>query len=394
LSKTGNWHLVAPDWAALDTVWKNPLPFVLWPVCGKPLLAYWLDEALRREAETITICATDRPHLIRRWLDLGDYWSKKIPVVTGEPPPGGEVHRMDALPGAFPPANVGEGQRLLEHWFSLHRGALAARKGSALLIDREISPGIWAAPGAVIDPSTKLAPPCWIGPRTRIGRGCKLGPDVFVGSRAVIDDDVEVSEAVVCEDTYIGRHTRLEQSVAQGGLLINWKLGVALNIVDDFILAGIGPDHIRPGMGERILAMLLWLPCVLAGMALNAGKASSEKVVLLARGRMLRLATWPRGPVILRRARWIGAVAAGHLRIVGVLPRSESEWETLPPEVRALLESSPSGVLSLSDLHGCHDPAGPDEWMHAVYQAGAHGGAGRQQALRAALVIALKNPLL
>jgi len=108
---------------------------VLWPVCGKPLLAYWLDEALPAGAESITVCATDRPHLIRRWLDLGDYWSKKIAVVTGEPPPGGEVHRMEALPGASSPANIGEGQRLLEHWFSLHRGVLAARDASGLLID-------------------------------------------------------------------------------------------------------------------------------------------------------------------------------------------------------------------------------------------------------------------
>lgn len=394
MSKTGNWYLVAPDWAALDTVWKNPLPFVLWPVCGKPLLAYWLDEALHRGAESITVCATDRPHLIRAWLDLGDYWSKKIVVASGEPPTDGEVHRMDGLPGASSPVAVAGGQYLLEHWFSLHRGVLASRGTGGLLIDREISPGIWAAPGASIHPSAKLTPPCWIGPRARVGQGCRLGPDVFVAGRAVIDDDVEAVEAVVCQDTYIGRHTRLEQSVAQGGLLINWKFGVAVNIVDDFILADIGPEKIRPGAGERLLAMLLWLPCVLAGMALNAGKAPSEKAVLFARGRTLRLATWSRGPLILRRARWLGAVAAGHLRLVGVLPRSESEWNTLPPEMRALLESSPPGVLALSDLHGCHDPAEPDEWMHAVYQAGAHDGAGRQQALRAALTIALKTPLL
>jgi len=49
--------------------------------------------------------------------------------------------------------------------------------------------------------------------------------------------EIQISEAVVCADTCIGRHTPwLEQSVAQGGLLINWKLGVAVNIVDDFIL--------------------------------------------------------------------------------------------------------------------------------------------------------------
>jgi len=62
-------------------------------------------------------------------------------------------------------------------------------------------------------------------------------------------------------------------------------------------------------------------------------------------------------------------------------------------KTRALLEGSPPGILALSDLHGCHDPVEPDEWLHAVYQAGAHGGAGRQQAIKAAFTIASKKAL-
>ena len=42
------WHLVVPEWSEYDTIWHSPLPFVLWPVCEKTLLTYWLDEAVRR----------------------------------------------------------------------------------------------------------------------------------------------------------------------------------------------------------------------------------------------------------------------------------------------------------------------------------------------------------
>lgn len=384
-----DWALVAPDWAALDQTWKNPLPFVLWPVCGKPLLAYWLDEAVRNEASAITVFASDRPHLIRAWLDRGEYWSKKIGVLSGDPPAGGAVHLMTDLPGAVEELP----SELVARWFAMHRRALSLRESGALLIDREISPGVWAGPGAAIAPSAVLTPPCWIGPRARVGARCRLGPDVFVARRAVIDDDVEAEQAVVCEDTYIGRHTRLEKSVAQGGLLLNWKLGVAVNILDDFILADLGPSTLRPSFAERLLALLLWAPCVLAGALLNLGRGPARQTVAATPSGPLTLHTWPSGPLLLRRARWLGAVIRGRLRMVGILPRSADQWEALPPEMRSLLERSPAGLLSLSDLHGCHDPSGPDEWMHAAYQAGAPDGEGRRQALRAAVGIAFKTPL-
>ena len=65
------WHLIVPEWAEFDTIWHSPLPFVLWPVCEKPLLTYWLDEAVRQGISSVSIEAVDRPHLIRRWLEAG-----------------------------------------------------------------------------------------------------------------------------------------------------------------------------------------------------------------------------------------------------------------------------------------------------------------------------------
>lgn len=385
-----DWALVAPDWASRDQVWKNPLPFVLWPVCGKPVLAYWLDEAVRLEAASITIFARDRPHLIRAWLDRGEYWSKKIGVIPSDPPPGAVVHTMSGLPGSEE-AQLPE--ELVARWAALHRRALTVRESGALLIDREISPGVWAGPGAAIDSTAVLQAPCWIGPRARVGARCRLGPNVFVARRAVLDDDVEAEDAVVCEDTYIGRHTQLEMCAAQGGLLLNWKLGTAVNILDDFILADLGPGTLRPSPAERLLALLLWAPCVVAAALWNlrAGPAR-ESLVRLPHG-PVTLRTRSAGPLILRRASWLGEIVRGRLRFIGILPRSDAAWSTLPPETRSLLERSPAGLLSLADLHGCHHPSEPDEWMHAAYQAGAPDGEGRRQALRAATSIALKTPL-
>ena len=92
------WHLIVPEWAEYDTIWHSPLPFVLWPVCEKPLLTYWLDEAVRQGISSVSIEAVDRPHLIRRWLEGRALWSRSIDVQAQ--PGGGEgKEREGASPG-------------------------------------------------------------------------------------------------------------------------------------------------------------------------------------------------------------------------------------------------------------------------------------------------------
>ena len=388
------WNLVAPDWSEIDTVWKNPLPFILWPICGKPLLAHWLDQALRNEATSITIYATDRPHLVRAWINRGDYWSNKIQVRIGSPVDGDDTtHIMDSFPGSLPSEPLLDGHALIEHWFAIHVHEIKHRQLSRLQIDREISPGVWAGPGAVIDPSAQLIPPVWIGRRARVGPHCRIGPNAFVSTRAVLDEDVEVINAIICEDTYIGRHTRLDRSVAKGGLLLNWKLKATANILDHFVMSDLACSKKKAGIAERLLAFLLWMPCVQAARFMNRGLTPVFREVTNGRGRMQRLKIWPRGPILIRRAEWLRGVAVGRLRMIGILPRTDSDWDALPADTRALLENVPSGVLALSDLYGRHDPSDPVEWIHAAYQAGSPDGVGQRQAIKSAVTIAMRTPI-
>jgi hypothetical protein len=395
LSAGAHWTLVAPDWESLDTIGRNHLPFVLWPVCGRPVLSYWLEAALHEEVASITIHAQDRPHLIRSWLAQGDYWSKPIEVSTAPAPShGAHVETMDRLPGMARPVPVVDGRELLQRWFELHGAALATlAKSGGLAIDREVSPGVWAAPGASIHPTATLSAPCWIGPRAQVGPGCRLGPDVYLGSHAVLDEDVEAVKAIVCDETFVGRHTRLENTAARGGILLNWERGVRVEIVDDFILADLGARACVPGMAERLLAGLLWILLLVPAKLWNLGEHPAWREVLLPGGRQILLKTRRRGPLLLRRQPWLRAVASGHLKLSGILPRNRAEWDQLAPELRNLFERSPAGVLSLSDLFGCHDPTQPDEWMHAAYQAGSPDGAGARQAARSFWNIAVKTPL-
>ncbi|MFZ4775215.1 MAG: hypothetical protein ACOYM3_07635, partial [Terrimicrobiaceae bacterium] len=108
------WHLIAPDWASLDTIWRSPRPFLLWPVCEKPLLSYWLDEAVRQGVSSVSIEAVDRPHLVRQWLDQRDLWSRSIEV-RAQPGGGGgkEVFLLQGLPGETSPVTLQSGKDLM-----------------------------------------------------------------------------------------------------------------------------------------------------------------------------------------------------------------------------------------------------------------------------------------
>ncbi|MCS7009223.1 MAG: hypothetical protein NZL93_04725, partial [Chthoniobacterales bacterium] len=106
----------------------------------------------------------------------------------------------------------------------------------------------------------------------------------------------------------------------------------------------------------------------------------------------VELETWSKGPLILRRAKWLMEVKAGKRRIVGVLPRTEEDWEGLPLDARSVLENAAVGVFSLSDLYGVHGEEEADEWLHAVYQAASPDGLGMRLAERSLWSITMMNP--
>lgn len=387
------WRLIAPDWASLDTVWRAPLPIVLWPVCEKPLLAFWLDEAVRLGVPSVEIEALDRPHLIRQWLDQRDIWSRSISVTSQPNHESRELClTMDHLPGQKSENPPTDGLSLLKWWMNLQNQALVHRQTGAVHLDQEISPGVWIGPGAQIDPGAQFTPPCWIGSYARIGPGNQLGPRAFVGPGAFLDRDVEISDSLVCAESYVGPHTTLEYRIVQGGLLLDLERGLAVEVADPLILSSLQSDPAIPSRAERAFAICAGPILRFFARLLNPATSVIEEEFILGHNRKITLATYPTGPLLVRRAYWLQAVADGHLRLCGILPRRAEDWEALSPDIRAGLTRAAAGVLALSDLHHCHSAQDPDEWMHAVYQANPTHLEGQKQLRRNWLRLALSSP--
>lgn len=362
--------LLAPDFAAIDLVWRHPLPFVLWPVGHQPLIDHWIDESVRQGAVEIRIYAADRPAEIRYHLSAAGYWSRraKVTAIRTEADAPSEAIPMDRLPQQDrQESRISEPQSLLSGWLEMQRFWLTHRTVAPVSVDTEVMPDGWLGPHVRVHPRASLHSPFWIGSRTEIGAGCRVGPYAVVGEGSVLDHDVEIENAVALPGTYLGPHTRLNEAIAQGGVLVDIRRACRIDIDEDFILGTVGRHQRRTSAMGKLIALGLWV--VLAPFAkFWPGQMWTPKKIINSHGLNLMLEGGSRGPLLLRRWPWLRQVALGNLCWFGILPRSGDEWACLSGETAERLRSSPPGVFSWADLQGCHNPSSPDEWVHAAYQ--------------------------
>ncbi len=358
--------LAAPDWQALDTLARRDDPPLLWQIGTQPLIAHWLDHAVRLGCKQVTLYCPDRPAAVRAALEGGAYWSLQLDLRPAAPPAGTAVETIDRLPGrpalAAAPA---DGAALVRWWLDLNLDWLAARDPALVHVDSAREPGGWVGPRAIIAPGVVLKSPYWIGAGTLVGPGCVIGPGALIGPGSVLSEDIKLRDALVQGGTFVGGHLDLEGKLLLGATLLDPAKAARADLTDDFIAAAMRRPALSTPLSERLLAALLWLPAQL--LALAAGPRTTLDAALPG-GARLALSTGSRGSLLARRAGWLGAVVAGRLRLVGILPRDQPPAH-LPAETRALLAHTPPGVFSLADLHEAHTPDQPDELAHALYQA-------------------------
>jgi len=361
-------ELLAPDYGQFDTIWRNPLPFVLWPVGSKSLLAHWMDEAVRRNVAKVVIYAPDRPAEIRQHLEGGHYWSKAVEVIPVSEESNSARHatRLDGLPWSPPQAPMVSPETLLRRWLELQAQWLEARHSQEVAIDVERVPQGWVGPGAIVHPTAELRPPYWIGARTIIGAKCRVGPMALVHPGCLLDTRVEVEQAVILPDTYLGQNTRIHEAAAQGNVLIDIKRACRVDVTESFILSSRHLTENKPSLAARLSALATWV--LLAPVAALWPGQKWEEQSCVSGQETMTLSTGKNGPLLVRRWPWLKAIGTGKLRWLGPLPRSEKQVKALPEDLAQRISEHLPGLFSWADSQGCHGPDQEDEWVHAAFQ--------------------------
>lgn len=365
------WQLLLPDWSEYDTLWQSDKPFSLWPIGNQPFIAYWMDQAVKEEIDQITIYTADRPNELRSYLNHGAFWSRPVSVI---PIRSDEEAPEDAIPVVgLPHANrlpqPIEGEAgLLQQWLQLNRDWLDSIQDHTLKIEVKHTSGGWVGPHVRIHPKAKLVAPFWIQGKCEIAADAQIGPYACIGQNAIIDENAIIERSIVLPGTMVGCNTSLKEVAVEGGLLLDSKHGCRVPITDSFILSDISERISSPSILERIVALGLF--CIVSPFAALSRVDWSELEAHDGRGGALRLKTGNQGRLIVRRWHWLKEVVKGRMKLVGILPRP-IDWtiETADDDVTRRLAKTPPGVIALSDVHECHSPLDPTEWIHASYQA-------------------------
>ncbi|MDX6765648.1 MAG: hypothetical protein SFU85_02545 [Candidatus Methylacidiphilales bacterium] len=359
---------ICPDWGHLDTIWRNPLPFILWPVGDEPLLSHWMDHAVRTGAERITLVVADRPSEIRAHFERHQRWSRpveiRVPTANEKLPDQGI--RLAGLPGGSQIAEPRDAAGLLALWSQLNFEWLAGRQAGEQHIDVSHGHGAWIGPRVRIHPAAQLRPPYRIGAGCEIDAGAVIGPEALIGDRCFIGPHSEITRSIILADTCLGERTLWHHRAADGGVVLDLERHLRLDLHDDLVSGRNSAEPGKTGLLGRASAALLWLLLWLPARLFCRGTSVWD--VHLPGSKSTRIETGLCGPLILRRHDWLREIAQGHFTWIGTLPRRASDLADVPAETAERLRQARPGLLALSDLHGSHSAGDQLEWPHAAMQ--------------------------
>lgn len=240
-------------------------PLVTLPLLGESLIWYWLQHLAESRVKEALILATDRPEQVNELVGDGSRWGIKIQLISelqelsaeqalakygtnSCPLSGDDVIVLDHLPGLRDcPLFLSYGkwfaaiQEWLPHAAAMHRIGI-----------HEVQPGLWVGRRTKIAASADLRPPCWIGANVRIGPDTIIGPAAVLEDTVMVESAAEVVSSIVGTATLVGTLTKVQDSLAWGNTLINWRSGSCTQVADAFLLCPLAPGFAAPRLKDSL----------------------------------------------------------------------------------------------------------------------------------------------
>jgi NDP-sugar pyrophosphorylase family protein len=104
---------------------------------------------------------------------------------------------------------------------------------------KEVKPGVWTAPGAMIEKGARILAPAFVGSLARIRSGAVITRCSSVERHAEVDCGTVVENSTVLPFSYVGAGLDLAHSIAGMGRIVNLHRDVTVTIADRKLLGSI-----------------------------------------------------------------------------------------------------------------------------------------------------------
>jgi hypothetical protein len=104
---------------------------------------------------------------------------------------------------------------------------------------KEIKPGVWTAPGAMIEKGARVIAPAFVGSLARIRSGAVVTRCSTIERHAEVDCGTVIENSTVLPFSYVGAGLDLAHSIAGMGRIINLHRDVTVTIVDPKLIASM-----------------------------------------------------------------------------------------------------------------------------------------------------------
>ncbi|MDB6019114.1 MAG: hypothetical protein JWR19_3603 [Pedosphaera sp.] len=356
-------------------------------ICGKPLVAYWLEHLATQGAKEVRILATDRPEQVRALVGDGSRWGLQIEVSpelrelttvearnkyrkseeTSWLTEPNDTTVMDHFPG-LPELPLFASYA---GWFAAVQAWLPRVAKDNQLGAREIQPGVWVGLRARVAPSAELRAPCWIGANAIVGANTIIGPKTIIEDRAMVEATTEIAQSFVGPETFIGELTELKNSLAHGSVLINWSNTSCTTVPDAFLMCSLTKKSRKfkashwIGRISALAVMILTAPFALIPLLkAKLRNQPSLRSLIAVRPQMANTLSTSETLVYYELADCSGwlrfwpqmwNIVKGDFAWVGNRPLSPFEVAELTNDFERLWLAAPIGLISLADAEGAAD---------------------------------------
>lgn len=104
---------------------------------------------------------------------------------------------------------------------------------------KEIKPGVWTAPGAMIEKGARVLAPAFVGSLARIRSGAVITRCSSVERHAEVDCGTVIENSTVLPFSYVGAGLDLAHSIAGVGRIVNLHRDVTVDIIDPKLVASM-----------------------------------------------------------------------------------------------------------------------------------------------------------